>query len=321
MIKNICVYAGILAGLFLFSAFHRFERTTWLLFIAAAAVPAVSVLISLPFMIMCAVRGAALDVPEKIPIGGELFATVNSFDGKKRFFPQLRIKLTADNRFSNQKIPVKIWAGGFMNRPVRADCSELSEHCGEVCYHVNYCRVYDMLGLLFIPVRLSAARHTLVMPKPQRPELLPDLQRMRILGFRPKSGGGFSDYYELRPYRGGDSIKNIHWKISSKYDDLIVREPSLPVTRKLVIKPEFSQSAGVNDSILSRVCYAATRLNASGREVYCLDSGGGVFEVKDNASLERCIVALYSGKSGEADDLTESEIYTVSGSGEEVSDV
>ena len=42
---------------------------------------------------------------------------------------------------------------------------------------------------------------------------------------KPKYGGGFSEEHDLREYRPGDTVNSIHWKLSSKTDKVIVREP------------------------------------------------------------------------------------------------
>ena len=46
---------------------------------------------------------------------------------------------------------------------------------------------------------------------------------------------GFSEEHELRPYREGDAINLIHWKLSSKYDEPIVREPQELVRKDIVL--------------------------------------------------------------------------------------
>ena len=81
------------------------------------------------------------------------------------------------------------------------------------------------------------------------------IDNISILGYKPKSGGGFSDFYELREYRQGDSLKNIHWKLSSKYDDLIVKEPSLPIYKEFTINAIFTDLAKENNNILARLYY------------------------------------------------------------------
>ncbi len=43
-----------------------------------------------------------------------------------------------------------------------------------------------------------------------------------------KSGDDAGEILKLREFRDGDKIKNIHWKLSAKADQLIVRENSMP---------------------------------------------------------------------------------------------
>ena len=68
------------------------------------------------------------------------------------------------------------------------------------------------------------------MPSAVEPSVVPDfekaLQTANIL--RPKYGGGFAEDHDLRTYQPGDSGNAIHWKLSSKMDELIVREALVP---------------------------------------------------------------------------------------------
>jgi len=50
-----------------------------------------------------------------------------------------------------------------------------------------------------------------------------------------RSGTDPGEVFDLREYRPGDSMKGIHWKLSAKSDDLIVREPGYPVDNRLLI--------------------------------------------------------------------------------------
>ena len=48
-------------------------------------------------------------------------------------------------------------------------------------------------------------------------------------------GNDMTEVFALRDYVPGDSLKQIHWKLSSKKQQLIVREPSLSVEKSLLI--------------------------------------------------------------------------------------
>lgn len=50
-----------------------------------------------------------------------------------------------------------------------------------------------------------------------------------------RKGYDLSEIYQLRDYVQGDPIRQIHWKLSGKLDTLIVRDPSLPVSRSLLV--------------------------------------------------------------------------------------
>lgn len=50
-----------------------------------------------------------------------------------------------------------------------------------------------------------------------------------------KSGDDPSEIYNLRDFREGDSMRQIHWKLSFKQDSLMVRENSLPLAPKASI--------------------------------------------------------------------------------------
>ena len=58
-----------------------------------------------------------------------------------------------------------------------------------------------------------------------------------------ESGHDVSETFDHRTYEPGDSIRSIHWKLSSKYDDLIVREYGKPVEYSVVLLAELAESS------------------------------------------------------------------------------
>ena len=89
--------------------------------------------------------------------------------------------------------------------------------------------LYDYLGLFWLPVRRPAPVETVVLPTAREPRRLPNLSHFLVRRLKPKPGGGFSEEHELRDYRPGDSMREIHWKLSVKTDRTIVREAQEPV--------------------------------------------------------------------------------------------
>lgn len=54
-----------------------------------------------------------------------------------------------------------------------------------------------------------------------------------------RKGNDPSETFDIREYVPGDDVRSIHWKLSSKTDTLILREPSDPSRYHMVIMPDF----------------------------------------------------------------------------------
>lgn len=97
-----------------------------------------------------------------------------------------------------------------------------TEHCGGIRFRVTKARVCDYLGLFAFPARVEPPGVLVIRPRPvnlQMPEW------NTAPRWHPVPGGGFSEDYELRPYRPGDSFAGIHWKLSAKTEALLLKEP------------------------------------------------------------------------------------------------
>ena len=67
-----------------------------------------------------------------------------------------------------------------------------------------------------------------------------DMESFRYSGSRPGDDPG--ETYDIREYRSGDSIRQIHWKLSGKLDDIMIREKSFPVDDTVLILAEAFQA-------------------------------------------------------------------------------
>ena len=101
-------------------------------------------------------------------------------------------------------------------------------HCGGIAVTIAGARVCDYLGLFALPVRHTGSATVLVRPKPLPVREVPDLERFLARSWKPKFGGGFAENHELRLYRPGDSLNQVHWKLSAKTGKLMLREPMEP---------------------------------------------------------------------------------------------
>ena len=66
------------------------------------------------------------------------------------------------------------------------------------------------------------------------------MESFRYSGSRPGDDPG--ETYDIREYRSGDSIRQIHWKLSGTLDDIMIREKSFPVDDTVLILAEAFQA-------------------------------------------------------------------------------
>ena len=135
-----------------------------------------------------------------------------------------------------------------------------TERLGTISYRIRSARVCDYLGLIAIPIKKSGVVALTVMPNPERPVPMPELTESsdRILTPKPI---GFSEEHELRPYREGDAVNLIHWKLTEKMDAPIVREPQEQARKNIVLSMDLYDDYDAQQSVLEQLRCLADVLN------------------------------------------------------------
>ena len=103
-----------------------------------------------------------------------------------------------------------------------------ADHCGGIQVTPEAVRVFDYLGLFSFPVRCREKYIVLVRPQAMPVKLEQEVRRHIACSWTPKPGGGYAENHELRSYRPGDSLNQVHWKLSAKTGSLVIREPMEP---------------------------------------------------------------------------------------------
>ena len=188
------------------------EWISWILLLVVAGLPWLSLLLSLPAMLSFRVAPAGVDTLEMgeeadLWLLGSCSSPMPPFRGRIRV---QSLRSGEDWRYSSEDgLP--------------------TDHCGGYRARTENVKIYDYLGLFSFKVRRSQCQTVIIRPKPMAVEDLVDPQRLEIDRWIPKAGGGYSENHEHRLYRPGDSLNQLHWKLSAKVGDLILREPMEPV--------------------------------------------------------------------------------------------
>jgi hypothetical protein len=172
------------------------------------ALPWVSLALSLPAMLLCRVE---LRCPNAVTVGDSVSVSYAT----SGFFPAPAIK---------GRVRVKkLFTGKTRKLPVGSQLP--TAHCGGLEIVSTGLWVCDYLGLFCLPVTSKDKKVLVVRPAPVALEEPPDMSRYLVNAWKPKPGGGYSENHELRLYRPGDNLHQVHWKLSAKTGKMILREP------------------------------------------------------------------------------------------------
>ena len=171
-----------------------------------------------------------------------------------------------------------------------------TEHCGRLTVTVIRCKVYDYLGLFSRKLPEQAVRTVYVMPKPV-PGELPQTGTRNDSILKPKPGGGVAEHHELRLYRPGDELRNIHWKLTAKTGKLIYREAMEQTKRGHLLTLTLSGTPEELDKKLGQLLWTSRNLlrEKCPHQIRCATGEGTVsFSVDNEAQLETGIRTLLS---------------------------
>ena len=219
-------YAGLLAAAVLFQIVFVGWLSTFLLALAFLF-PLLSLALSLPGMRLC-----------RLSLGPRASRVVRGAEGafvlslsNPTHLPLSRVRVWYD--YTNQLTGTRrSFRRDFCGADGGAamEISFAAPHCGQVVCRISRARVCDLLGLFSLPVRHGGSAALLITPEPLELPLPPELTGSEQQGvrLRPRPGGGPGEDYDLRDYRAEDPLRTIHWKLSSKRDELVVRETLEP---------------------------------------------------------------------------------------------
>ena len=312
-IFGLIVYLIILGAAWLF----RLAYLGWFgifLFWFVVIVPPAVCLLSLPSVLSLRL---SIKAPESVSCGEKAMLRLRFTC--PRFLPAGKIRMTLNT--------VNLYTGKEENTNYSFDSagnsvSELpieTSFCGALQIRIKNWTCADLLGILSLKKRDISPVLCTVLPVPRKPdsavtaETAPEAQpRMK-----PKYGGGYAEDHELRAYRPGDMMNSVHWKISSKMDDLIVREALVPENDKIYI---IMQSDGNDGRGLQSLYWLSQQLNQ--HELAHMIVSNDLYTVSDDASTIAALKGILGTREKGPIYYTLSDartVYTVRGEEVEVS--
>ena len=271
------LYGLALIGSLIFYGAYQ-EWFSWILLLTLVLFPWLSLLLSLGAIIRIKLEPSAA---AKIPVGSNECIQLKSHSKAPQ--PPLKSKICITKPITGEKWILKPGE----NLP--------TAHCGGLIAETYKPKVYDYLGLFRFRIRKTYKRTMFVWPKTTPMEVPPDLTQYLARSYRPKPGGGYAENHEIRQYHPGDNLNQIHWKLSAKVGDLMLREPMEPERGLMLLTMDLCGAPLELDRKFGRLLWLSNWLleNRIPFEVRVL-SGNGIesWAITDEWNLQKCVESL-----------------------------
>ena len=264
------------------------------------ALPVLSLALSLPGMLRCRLTLSA--VPAATARGGGAEWAVDTSVPPALPIARITLRLTEENLLTGQRQRGRFELTGVARRPARTNAP--TEHCGLLELRADKLRVWDCLGLFSLRLPPPAPARLLCLPLPVQadPPRIPEGAGQRPTP-RNAARRGPGEDYDLREYRPGDPLRSVHWKLSSKWDQLIVKERAEAVTPLPLLTLDRFGTPGELDALLDRAAgMSRALLDAQQPHALLWLDGAGepqLHPVADEGEYHRMLTALLSGPAGE----------------------
>jgi len=286
-------------------------------FALAAAVPLLLTLVSFLLNLMVRRRlNLTLNLPPTAAKGSNIEASVSVSNGSRLPCGPALVRLAVKNGLTGETARLTLSISASPLSSGKACFSLSSDRCGYVRVSLERLLLTDWFGFLPLPVKAEATAGTAVLPDTFEPQVTVEVSPLapeEEEEYSPdKPGFDYSETFQIREYREGDSLKQIHWKLSEKLDKAISRDPSLPVARSLLVfwdknsAPAGPIGLDAMAEAVSSICQELSRQGLVYTLGYADRSGCTLEEVSGTDALLQLIPeALKYGRDEKAETLTE----------------
>ena len=195
------------------------------------------------------------------------------------------------NRISGRKIKRRYQGILPPGREETFWCESESDFCGNMEIELESVRICDLLGIFYIKRAVHSRASVKIMPEFR---LMPLEITRAAREFRTdsdeysgeKRGDDPSELFQVREYRVQDSIRDIHWKLSAKEEELMVKEHALPLGCAVLVWIDLSEKE-TSASGFSKLLETAASLSVTLAEQKCIHLAAWYEEKNERIGMKR----------------------------------
>ena len=166
-------------------------------------------------------------------------------------------KLHNTNRNINLRFPVLRWG--------KQECifKIKSMYCGDIKITLESVKCLDYFGLFSKKVDKKFSKRVYILPDKNNLDILKidnhsvgDVEGIAFSKYKP--GDDPSEVFDIREYRPGDKIHSIHWKLSARKEQFMVKEFSYPINSNYSIIMDLTSDGKNRDNEIDSVIEVTT---------------------------------------------------------------
>lgn len=286
----------------------------------AAALAAAAALIAMPAITVVACRlSVALlklgfELPQSCVVNAPLVLRI-TLDRPLMFCGRVELSFSVYNQLTGTRTVYPVSLAPATGRPALFELELDSTLCGAHTIALDAARMVDEMGFTSLALK-DVDFHGSFTVYPQIHDIQVDPHQSASAGFEGtsydpyRSGQDASEVFDLRSYHEGDAVKSIHWKLSTRFDDMLVREASRPQDYAIAIlfgalAHDFERSSRpeVLSAVLSLTASISLALMRQGYHHVVVTAPEGslsAYPVDDRRGFNRMLDALTATPLGSA---------------------
>lgn len=241
MLRTKIGYAMLLVIFYFFSVLYN-TYATYLLFFILLILPFI---MWITFFIASRYIDIQMDTPSLVCARGTQYEiAVHLFNRSILPLGRIYIQIEYKNLFTEQINKQELITSLDSKARLQLNFSAISEYCGMCEFRIKKARLMDYLMLFSFRIKSSDQVSIAILPPFQylderlarnNPGVLVESE----LFSSTKSGDDPSEIYGVRPYEQGDCMNRIHWKLSMKQDELMIKQFGLPLDCAVAVLADF----------------------------------------------------------------------------------
>lgn len=243
-----------------------------MLFVASIILPVIS-------LGLLAIERSKIAITMKIPVPvAEKDAAVRMQINIKRSVPlpagQIDLRMRCISGFTNrQKLHhLTIDHDGRLDSSMIYDIC--AHQCGKIKIVIDRIQMKDVFGLCSLNKKLNLAKEITFLPRIYETMVEVSEGARHFAGETEEdepeaAGNDHSQVYQIRPYRPGDRLQAIHWKLTARSGELYVREAGDPICLAVGIFMDFYASSSMEKNNTEALIEAALSISNALLEQNC----------------------------------------------------